>query len=1469
MILIGVLLISGFAAKYLIKIPRVQTWVVQQAASYLSNELETKVTIGHVDFKLFRSLELKDLYIEDQKRDTLLYAKVFSATISQFSIPKRRLTIGLAELDSARIAIKYFKNPRNYNLDFIIDYFAGSGKDTSKSKPWTVKVENLKLVENTFSYRDYKHSDLTRCIDWDDIYLRHLNVELSELYPKGDSLPFTLKHLSFLEKSGFKVNDFSSNTTILGKAMDFQKLHVVTPFSEINANIHFDFDSIEDFQDFVNKVRCNVSFEESKLAFNDLSYFASELFGLNKTISLKGEAKGTVARFKAKRMNIAYGPGMYFNGDVNMNGLPDFDNTYMEISVNDLCLNKKDIETIPQWPFETSEKISLPNNLSVLGLVHFKGKFNGFYNDFVAYGNTNSEIGYISSDINLKIAPNDKNTTYSGNLSLFDFDMGKLLKLNPDLGKVSMKANIKGRGFELVNLNTKLEGEINKLQLNNYSYSNIKLNGQIGKRLFNGELSINDPNLNLDFKGDIDLSSKIPIYNFNSSIRKANLSKINLLNRDSSANVSADVSINMIGSNLDNAIGTIEINNAIYSEKGQVVKGDHIFLESKLGAKRELNLKSDFADLQIQGNYNLSNFLNSAQWVISRYIPIEAYTNVKPLLNQNINYQLTTKNTGDLLKMFFPVLHLASNSALSGSLNTNENSIQLILKSDSIGVGVSNFNKINIQGSTINNHLKFESLIEKISLSDSLSFDQIRLYGNTNRDSSDITLALNGTDSSQSKAIVKFDSRFLNRGTTSLVIKPEILMLNAIKWNVDSTNHILFDSTGVVFKNFNLISDSQRVDISGVISRDTSSKLVVGFKDFEAAQLNDLLSFFDIQIGGVTNGKASINGILGKPILNSDLSVKNLRWFNDTIGDAQVNTSWNSKNDVVELIGLVNRGSDKSIEVNGRYIIKPNGDEIDLNIYLQKTYLQSFSHYLNGLFSNIGGVANAKLHLYGPTKKPNLTGKVYLQKVSFMVDYLKTTYNFSGEVDLNENSILFNNIILNDVKGQQGIASGKVLHDHLKDFYLDIDIKANKTQVLNTTIRDNELFYGTAYATGNIRISGYLDYIMMNIGLKSEKGTKINIPLSNPEEISSSNFISFIKTDSLQKKKQLEGQPDFSGVELNMDFDITQDANIYLIFDSKIGDIIEGNGHGNISMTVSPSEDFRMFGNFEIEQGKYLFTLQNVINKPFFIERGGYIRWSGDPYDATVNINATYKLKAGLYDLFQDSSMKKLVPVDLRLHLNDKLFNPNISFDINVQNVDPTIETQIKRLINTEEEKFNQAVSLLLMRRFATPSQASNNRPPINSGGGVGVNAYEFLSNQFSNWASQISNQVNVGVTYRPGDALTKEELEIALSTSILNDRVFIDVNGGYANTYTANKQNTSSLVGDFTVEVKASKDGRVRLKAFNRSNNNSLINNVNSPYTQGVGIFYRQEFNDFHEITRRFRNWFKRKSKDVNTPLN
>jgi glycerophosphoryl diester phosphodiesterase len=553
---------------------------------------------------------------------------------------------------------------------------------------------------------------------------------------------------------------------------------------------------------------------------------------------------------------------------------------------------------------------------------------------------------------------------------------------------------------------------------------------------------------------------------------------------------------------------------------------------------------------------------------------------------------------------------------------------------------------------------------------------------------------------------------------------------------------------------------------------------------------------------------------------------------------------------VVAISCDLTHGGDKNFLINGKYYLKESDDELDFTVKIKKTRLQSFSHYAQDIFSNLSGIVSGELKLVGTVNKPSLTGNLTLQKVNLTLDYLKTTYNLNTEIELLNNKILFKEVTINDIKGNQAILNGAITHNYFKDWSFDLDFKANNIQVLNTTASDNDVYYGEAYASGSTVIKGPLDNLTFIIGLKSEKGTKIYIPLSNPEEVSKTGFVTFVDQSNNIANQLKQDSVDFSGMTIDMSLEATTDATILLVFDSKIGDVIEGTGKGNLRMTVTPTEDLKMYGNYELESGKYLFTMQNVLNKSFYLERGGYLRWNGDPYDAYINISALYKPKVSLFDLFQDSTFKKNVPVTLKLNLTDKLFNPNIFFDISVQNVDPTVETQIKRLINTEEEKYRQAISLIVAKRFTTPSDLSD-RGGVTSGAVVGSNAYELLTNQLSNWASQISDQFDVNVSYNPGDQVTNDQIEVGVQTSILNNRILIDVSGGTANTPT-NGQNTTNIVGDFNVEYMASKDGRFKLKAFNRSNNNTLINNINSNYTQGVGVFYRQEFNSFKELFKR-----------------
>lgn len=253
------------------------------------------------------------------------------------------------------------------------------------------------------------------------------------------------------------------------------------------------------------------------------------------------------------------------------------------------------------------------------------------------------------------------------------------------------------------------------------------------------------------------------------------------------------------------------------------------------------------------------------------------------------------------------------------------------------------------------------------------------------------------------------------------------------------------------------------------------------------------------------------------------------------------------------------------------------------------------------------------------------------------------------------------------------------------------------------------------------------------------------------------------------------------------------------------------------------------------------------------------MRWTGDLNDADVDLRAAYRLRTSLYDLFVGQGVddatadvyRRRIPVETILILEDKLFNPLISFDIQVPGGDENTRELIERVITTDQEMNRQVFSLLVLNRFmpTTPDQYNTAL-----GYGVGSTSSELLSNQLSNWLSQISTDFDIGVNYRPGDELSSQELELALSTQLFDDRVLIDGNFGVAGNQTAaghTTQATSQIIGDVNVEVKITPDGKLRVKAFNRSNTFDIIN-TNSPYTQGVGLFYRREFDNLTELFRR-----------------
>jgi hypothetical protein len=433
--------------------------------------------------------------------------------------------------------------------------------------------------------------------------------------------------------------------------------------------------------------------------------------------------------------------------------------------------------------------------------------------------------------------------------------------------------------------------------------------------------------------------------------------------------------------------------------------------------------------------------------------------------------------------------------------------------------------------------------------------------------------------------------------------------------------------------------------------------------------------------------------------------------------------------------------------------------------------------------------------------------------------------------------------------------------------------------VLNTKPKDNDVFYGTAYATGLVSIKTVGTVLKFDISAKTGKNTRFFIPLNSSLSVAQNNFVSFVQPAGTQKEtKTIVVVPpsNSGGLDIGFDLEITPDAEVQLIMDPKTGDIMKGTGRGNLNINLDPKGSFKMYGDYTLESGDYLFTLGNIINKSFNVESGGKISFNGDVEDADIDMKAIYKTKASLYDIMPgmlpESKQNERIPVECQLLLSGKLFNPTVGFDIYLPTADEQTRAYLRSMIKSDEEMSRQFLFLLVMNSFYSDQGAASQIPAGMGTATVGVTTMEMLSSQLSNWLSQISNDFDIGVVYRPGTTQlpNSQELQVALSTQLLNDKVVIngnfDVAGSQATTTTGAVSGTNSFTGVFDIEYKINE--KVRFKFFNRSNDNFYIDN-GIPYTQGIGLFFRQDFNKFSDLFKKAtRGDMKKqkKAKPVNT---
>ncbi len=1387
--------------------------------------------------------------MEDQLGDTLLYVPELSANIWRISNRNKLIEIGRLSLHNPTFQLRS-DSTNTINIKYITDRLKTNKKKDGQGK-MKIVIHNLDYIDGRFSLENKnKQKSRKRGIDFSDLKIHHVNIVAKRFLTKNNGVFFHVKEMSLQETTGFQVSDFESDIEILPDHLTFKNNDIITPESRIYSSIiDLNFNDYKDFEDFINKVKMFIEIEKSSIYLKDLDFFAPGIGPINEKVKFAGSLEGKVSNLHGRKINLEVGKETLIQGKADISGLPNLNETYWFLRFDQLNIQPDDISGIENIG-KNAYKIHLPEYIHRLGLIKYTGMFTGFHNDFVSYGTVRTEIGELKTDISIK--PNlNRSIKVTGNVEALGFNVGKLLQKEKLFGEMTMQLDVDGSVFTDHRLVGEMNGNISSFEFNNYDYQNIQLNGTFNNKSFDGSVNIDDPNIKFDFLGLVDLGKEIHEFDFSLVVPRANLSSLNLVPADTSSNLSFILTSSITGNNIENMNGNIKLINARYQSRGKEIEGYNFYLEANSNPDSSwLVLNTEYADISLTGNYKFNKIIPSIYFLQAKFLPstLKNLHDTTGISKNDFHFNAHLKDLSKITDFFFPNIEIAPDSRITGTFNPSQKELILEGSTEYFYTKKNLFeNPHFILASKEFKNLTFGFNAEDILINNKLEFSTFDLHSDFRNDSVFLGLSWFQEDSLLYKANINVTTSFsrdisTNSLLTNIYIPATTIVHKSIPWELNE-NSLQLDSSSINFNNFLLKSEEKSLSIDGMISKRPTDTLYLKTNNMMLKTQGLLQNKLNIE--GIVNGEARISGLFDSTMFLSHLQFNDLKINEVPFGTGELNTYWDTETKSIKLLASTKIGTLKQFHAEGNYYNSSRSIVLDIN--LNKFKINSFLPFLSSVSGKLEGLASGKLEYSGKLNEPVINGKLNLQKASMTIDYLNTTYSFSAPVEIKNNIFHLNNIEVFDTLGNKALGNGRILTNHFKDLSFDLRFDTDNMLMLNLAEWQNDFFYGKVYGSGSILLNGSTNDLTLNISATTNTNTQFFIPLDKGKEFSDLNYINFVSNKPKEKPRErrrikvVKKNSQTGNLKLNIELNITPDAEASVLFNPYAGGSLIGKGNGSIQMKVDKNSNFSMSGDYIIDQGTYNFSLSQVINKKFDVKQGSTIIWSGDPTDASLDVTAVYPVRTTLATLFEyednPEQYNRRVPVDCEVHLTGKLETPNIRFNISLPSSDEETKTKLNNVIDTEEKLNRQFLALLVMNKFISPQGG------FSTNDALGTTGFELLSNQLSGWLSQISDDFDIGFHYRPGDNVSGQEIELALSTQILNDRVIINTGIGQEEV-----NNSNNIVGDVSVEVKIDKKGKFRAKAFTRPRTNE-IPEEDTPYISGIGIFFREEFNSFGSL--------------------
>jgi hypothetical protein len=1473
--LIEWILILFIAFAFLIRSYPFQTYLAQQATSFLSKELNTKFEIGRVEIVFLNKILLKDVLVLDKKKDSILHSKEIRLKIDKINLTKNLFVIAKTELNYGTICLNRDNKTGDYNYDFIADYFSSDSK--SKSKPATLIFNEIAINDFRFKYDDFRKGQLDYGLDYDHIKIEDLAFNISDLQIKNDVISLNLNKLQLKEQSGLDIKNLKSNVHISSDGIRLRKFHLKTPETKLNCSkLFLVFNSWDDFDFFEDKVKFDVDIQPSNVSLSDISIFAPDIEGMDANVLLHGKVSNPLSCLTLTNLDLRFGQKTIIQGNFI---LPDFRKEGMAKLNEDLKYAFLDFRDLESFNLPKGRgKIVIDNPVSKFAFAQIHNlKTNGYVSNFnLIFKDLKTNIGSFSLNNYLSIKQ-DKNFTSIKPISsdttcilVSEFNLAKFID-DENFGIVNGEINLETTIFDDGNVElSNVFADLKRFDFSDYAYSSIKIeNGDFRNNIVEAKMVISDPNLSLRYDGKISIGKKQQ-YDVDLKIENAFLTKLGFTSEEN-ISFASHLTCKLEGTSFDRLKGYVTSDFLSYSEdtNNLNIPKFNLILDRNETADN-FQLRSSIVNADISGKINYETVIDDFLSELAVVFPSIKKKNQEKSLkgNSNFSFDLSTGNSEELFAIFLPDFKISPNSNLKGHYNALESNLQANLTSDLIEYQNLTFSNLNCSQSISKIGIIGTYQLSEIKYGDSLKFNNVLFTANGMAGivNSKLTWDPNTKDFSS----IDWQTIVLDNDLLNFQIHPSFFSLNGLQWRIENESDINLSSNDVQISKLRLARNEQKIVINGCLSRNNSDKLKLDIDNLNLEELSQILG-----LEAALSGNFSGWGEISNPYTNfnymGDARIENFKVNNEEVGNIQLMSDWNQARETIIINGDLEYKNQRTFDFSGNYDLA--SDKIDLFLNFENTDISFTNAFMDpSVVRDISGKVNGEIRVNGKPSEPKLNGKLKLSQGTALVDLLGVKYTIDGTIIVQEDAFLIDPIPVRDEDGNTASLVGAVNHYNFEKWNFDLQFNfeddlfkkptpSGKTvpleqfMVLKTKYKDGDIYYGKAYARGYANIEGTENSISITVEAETKPNTQIFFPMYGVSELDESeDFVTII--DKSIKNKVKEDKIDLSGIDLDMKFKVNQNAKMNLIFNQITNDEILATGKGELNLKLDQLDNVFLEGTYTIAEGsKYNFTMAGI-QQPFEIEKGSTIKWSGSPYNADININTFVNLKkVSILELSPELMDNSLLnqEVNCYLKLDETLLKPHISFDIKAPRAPETGKALIRRVTSDNDELNRQFFSLLIARKF---------QPLKGTISASSSAAIDLVESQINAALNNLTDSYKLNVDYGEERTMGEKSFEVGFKKGLLNDRLTISSSigvesknistesgsseGGTSNGNGASK--SSSLIGDVNIEYIINEKGTFRANIFNKSNTNS-INEQAGPFTQGAGISYLEEFNNWNDF--------------------